>query len=168
MEINTSSLRPLVLAAMTLLGGYAEASDRTYPSLRAPIECAKNDMESMRGVMSGLINGWTELEGIYTRLLRQTMETEQFDTEAFGRVAELLSITRGLEVSLKAVTPPQSVSALHMDFRRAVAKTRARLSELDSIYRQSSFVPHYVDTKIDLNGLKALADLSTVGLAKIA
>lgn len=168
MAINAQSLRPLALAAMTLVGGYAQAIDHQAPSLRSQYECVKNDMESMRGVMSDLIEGWKELEGIYAQLLRKTLETSEFEPDTFERIADLLSITRGLEVTLKAVTPPPAISSLHMDFRRAVAGTRSRLADLDSIYRQATRSPHYVDTRIDFNGLKALADFTTAGVAKIA
>jgi hypothetical protein len=168
MEINASSLRPLVLAAMTLVGGYAQAIEYTAPALRAQIECSKSDMESMRVVMSELIDGWKELDAIYGRLLHKTLESGEFDPDKFSRIAELLGMTRGLEVALKAATPPGSMQGLHMEFRRAVAGTRSRLAELDSIYKQATRVPHYVDTNIDLNGLKALADHTTAGAERLA
>lgn len=168
MGIKATTLRPLVLAAMTLVGGYAQAIDQQAPALRAQFECSKNDTEAMRAVMSDLINGWRDLEDIYARLLRTTLETNDFESETFERIAELLSMTRGLEVTLKAVTPPVGIAALHMDFRKAVAGTRARLADLDSIYRQATRVPHYVDTHIDFNGLKALADHTTARVRRIA
>ncbi|MCF7532006.1 hypothetical protein [Pseudomonas petrae] len=166
MEINASSLRPLVLAAMTLVGGYAQAIEYTAPALRTHIECSKSDMESMRVVMSDLIDGWKELDAIYGRLLHKTLQSGEFDSDKFGRIADLLGMTRGLEVALKAATPPEAFHDLHMEFRRAVAGTRSRLAELDSIYRQATRMPHYVDTHIDLNGLKALADHTSAGAAR--
>jgi hypothetical protein len=168
MGIKAASLRPLVLAAMTMVGGYAQAIDHQAPALRAQYECSKDDMESMRGAMSDLIEGWKDLEGIYAQLLRSTLDTNEFKSETFGRIAELLSMTRGLEVTLRAATPPAAIAALHMEFRRAVAGTRSRLADLDSIYRQATIVPHYVDTHIDLNGLKALADHTTAQVSRIA
>ncbi|MGX0957424.1 hypothetical protein AB7M18_003552 [Pseudomonas viridiflava] len=168
MEINAASLRPLVLAAMTLVGGYAQASDQQAPSMRSQVECARSDMESMRGVMSGLVQDWNELEEIYARLLAKTLESDSFDADQFDRIRELLSMTRSLEVTLKAVVPPSSMAGIHMEFRKSVARTRSRLSDLDRIFHQSTSVPHYVDTKIDLNGLRALADITTAGLAKTA
>lgn len=168
MGIEPKALGPLVLAAMSLVGGYAQAIDYQSPDSRVQTECVNGRTESLREMMTELITGWTELEGIYARLLKRTLGADAFDEEMFSRISEFLSMTRALEVTLKAATAPQGLTQQHMEFRRAVASTRSRLSDLDSIYRQTKGIPHYVDTRIDFNGLKDLADYTTAGLARIA
>lgn len=168
MGIEAKTLGPLVLAAMSLIGEYAQAIDYQAPTSRVQNECAKGCTDSLRVVMTELISGWKELEGIYTQLLSRTLDADSFDEEMFSRIAQLLSVTRALEVTLKAATPPQGLASEHMEFRRAVASTRSRLADLSGIYRQSTVIPHYVDTRIDFNGLKELADYTTAGMARIA
>lgn len=168
MGIEASSLRPLVLAAMTLVGEYAQAIDSPGPCSAAQMECAQHDLNSMGQVVTQLIAGWKELEEIYLQLLRRTLETDQFDEDTFARISQFLKLTRGLEITLKAATPPQELAGSHMAFRRAVASARSRLADLDSLYRQTKQTGNYVDTHIDLDALKDLAEFTTAGLARIA
>lgn len=168
MEITAASLRPLVLAAMTLAGSYSQALEHQPQAHPAQIECERLSLENTRRVLAELTQGWIELDTIYARLLRKTMNESEFDAETFSRIADLLNMVRALEIVLKSSAPPATLSSQHLEFRKAVANTRTRLAQLNSLYRQASRVPYYADTRIDLNGLKELADFTTAGLARIA
>lgn len=168
MEKKSANLNTFVLAAMTLVGGYSHAAEYAEPISAAQSQCVDQVIKANVAMLTELTSGWKNLDTIYLRLLSRTMETGDFNDETFSRISELLSMVRGLELALKSASPHPSFASHHMEFRRAVANTRARLVQLDSIYKQAVRIPHYVDTKIDLEGLRALADHTTERLAKIA
>lgn len=168
MEKKSANLSSFVLAAMTLVGGYSHAVEYPEPVSKTQSQCTDLAIKSNLAMLSDLISGWKNLDDIYLRLLRRTMDTGDFNDETFSRISELLSMVRGLELALKSASPHPAFADQHLEFRRAVANTRARLVQLDSVYKQAVRIPHYVDTKIDLEGLRALADFTTERLAKIA
>ncbi|UST65967.1 hypothetical protein NF673_09510 [Pseudomonas moraviensis] len=158
----------MMVAALALMGSYSEAATHQSPPPRLEVECNHLELAEMRKELKELAEGWSALDGIFASALRACLKRDNIAHQEFSRVAELLNATRALESALKSAQPPVQLAADHLKFRRVVAGTRARLAELDSLYRQATRMPEYVDTEVNFNGLKELASFTNARLAHIA
>lgn len=158
----------MMVAALALMGSYSEAATHQKPTPRLEVECNHLELAAMRKELKELADGWSELDGIFAEALRACLKRDSIAHQVFSRVAELLNATRALESALKNAQPPVQLVADHLKLRRVVASTRARLSELDSLHRQATRMPEYVDTEMNFNGLKELASHTNARMAHIA
>lgn len=165
---NKKASTALIFSALALVGDYS--SIPLNHAHAAPIERAAKQLKlsGMKRMLDDLNKGWQELDSVYAEVTRVTLESSNFDAEKFNRIASLLLATRGLETALRSAEPPADLREEHLDLRRAVAKTRSRLATLDSLFKQATQKPFYVNTGMDTDGLKALAEHSTRRLTEIA
>ncbi|MNZ93025.1 hypothetical protein D3C78_1120780 [compost metagenome] len=167
MAIKTAA-STLILSALALVGDYSAApASIAHP---APIERAakQHRISDLKRELAAICRGWEELDSVYAQAIQVTLKREVFAADKFEQLPGLISQTRGLEAALKAATVPAELAAEHMALRRAVAKTRGRLVTLKGLFAQTVETPSYVESSIDMNGLKALADHSTRRLAELA
>lgn len=163
-----SHAAPLLLSAMALIGGYSEASSHSHSEQCRHALSRNVEVEVLAREVSMLTQGWRELEGIFTDALSLALKNSMFSRSEFSKTTELVHAVRTLEDSLKAAQPPLELVDQHQDFRRAVAAVRGRLVQMESLHKQATVLPAYVDSDIDFNGLRMLADITTARLAKIA
>lgn len=168
MAIKTTA-SSLIMAALAVVGDYAVAEPAAQP-FTAQVErpVLQHKRADLRRMLDELRLGFLELDDLYSQALQITLKRDCFDAELFERLPELISQARGLEVALRSAAVPEYLSEDHMALRRAVAKARGRLVQLESLLTQTHETPHYVESTIDMDGLKALAKHTTQRLAKLA
>lgn len=164
-----STATTLIMAALAVVGDYAVAEPAIKP-VAAQIErpAQQTRRAELRRLLEELSAGFLELDNLYSQALQITLKRDCFDAELFERLPELISQARGLEVALRSASVPKYLSDDHMALRRSVAKVRGRLVQLESLLIQTHETPHYVDSTIDMDGLKALAEHTTKRLARLA
>lgn len=153
MAIKTTATS-LIMAALAVVGNYAVAAQG---------RCAE-----LRRLLEDLRAGFLELDDLYSQALQVTLKSDCFDVELFERLHELIAQVRGLEAALRDVVAPEYLSEDHMAMRRAVAKMRGRLVQLESLLIQTHETPRIVESAIDMDGLKALAEHTTQRVARLA
>lgn len=168
MAIKTTA-STLIMAALALVGDYAVAESAAQPfaaQFERPAHQAKR--ADLRRVLEQLRASFLELDDLYSQAIQVTLKRDCFDAELFERLPELISECRGLETALRGAPVPEYLSEDHMALRRAVAKVRGRLVQLESLLTQTHETPHYVESTIDMEGLKALAEHTSKRLARLA
>lgn len=168
MAIKTAA-SSLILAALAVVGDYAVAGpsvQRQAAQIESPSQQAWR--AERRRLLEELRTGFLELDDIYSKALQVTLKRDSFDAELFERLPELIGQSRGLETALRGAVVPADLADEHMALRRAVAKVRGRLVQLESLLTQTHETPHYVESSIDMDGLKALARHTTQRLAQLA
>lgn len=168
MAIKTTATS-LIMAALALVGDYAVAEPAIKP-VAAHIErpAQQTRRAELRRILEGLRVGFLELDELCSTALQVTLKRDSFAAEDFELLPELIAQARGLEAALRGVEVPEYLSEDHMALRRAVAKVRGRLVQLESLLIQTQETPHYVESTIDMDGLKALAEHTTQRLARLA
>ncbi|MDR6711233.1 hypothetical protein J2W83_000823 [Pseudomonas hunanensis] len=158
----------LLLSAMALVGGYRDVSESSQSGHSFQIGTRNADIATIQQELAELTRGWKDLDRFFADALTASPTNQNSGCMEFGRASHLLHAIRALEISLKNATPPFLLMADHTSFRRAVAGVRGRLFQLDSLHKQAITAPSHVDSAIDFDGLRALADFTSAALAKIA
>ncbi|CAD5377126.1 conserved hypothetical protein [Pseudomonas sp. OF001] len=168
MAIKTTATS-LIMAALAVVGDYSVAEPAVKP-VAAQVERPALQVRraELRRVLEDLRTGFLELDDLYGQALQVTLKRDCFDAELFERLPELIAQARGLEAALRGVEVPDYLSEEHMGLRRAVARMRGRLVQLESLLIQTHETPRYVESSIDMDGLKALAEHTTQRLARLA
>lgn len=167
MAINVTA-SSLVLAALALVGDYsATASTSVHRTSAAPFEKAVKGQsrQELRRVVMDISEEFLEMDTIYANAIQTMLKRDCFDAELFEKLPHHISMTRGLEAALRGATVPDDLADAHMSLRRAVAKVRGRLVQMESLLMQAHEAPKFFASDIDMNGLKALAEHSTARLA---
>lgn len=168
MAIKTTAATSLIMAALAVVGDYAVAEQAVKP-VAAQVERAQQARRAdLHRLLENLKAGFLELDDLYSQAIQITLKRDCFDAELFELLPERIAQARGLESALRSVEPPEYLSEDHMALRRAVAKMRGRLVQLESLLIQAHETPHYVESSIDMDGLKALAEHTTQRLARLA
>lgn len=168
MAIKTAATS-LIMATLGLVGDFAAAESAARPlamQIEHPAQQARH--AELRRLLTELREGFLDLDKIYSQALQATLKRDSFDAELFERLPELITQARGLEVALRGMAAPEHLADEHMALRRAVAKVRGRLVQLESLLIQTHETPRYVESNIDMAGLKALADHTTQRLTQLA
>lgn len=159
----------LIVAALGLVGDYQS----TVPASAiqsAPFErcVSQSRLSSMKRALKEMIGEWNEVDVLYADVIRTTLKRDLFSGDHFREIPTYINQLRGLETALKAVQAPMELAEDHMALRRAVARARSRLVELQSLVAQAKASPSYTDSAIDMDGLKALARHTDRELRKLA
>ena len=158
----------MLFSAMALVGNYAEAANHVKPVSQFETACNYASLVKIRETLIQLTIGWKELDVIFSEAVRTTLKRGDASRQDFARISELVHAVRGLESALATSTPPSDVGSAHTAFRRVVAGVRGRLVQLENLHKQAVAAHAYVDTGINFEGLKALADHTSARMAIIA
>lgn len=158
---------PLLFAGFALLGDYS-AIQNAKPT--SNVEMRSNQMQGkvyqLKRTVRELVDGYAAVEEIYFNACQVVAKTGRFDGERYKTLLSHLRQIRELEAALKLAVPPGEIAAEHLQLRKAVARVRSRLAQLESIHRQIVDIhQHVFDSDINHEGLKVLATVSTTKLA---
>lgn len=154
------SLAIAVATACALMAGSTAYSD-VSPKAKAAI-IVKNSSTEIGALVDSAVSELKALEmsmGKYTKILCQDHVPEKYlHDQPFGLIAENL---RFAEKRFREVGSPAGAEAEYNKLIRAMAKARSVAAMNDSLIRQRTTVPEIVESSIDLEGLRALADVTT-------
>lgn len=169
MAINVAA-STLITAALAVVGDYA--SSAPIAAQRPPAQIERSikgfNRQEQRRIVEEIRDKFLDLDGLYAQALQTTLKRDCFEAELFERLPHHIAMTRELEAALRDALVPEDMQAAHQGLRRAVAKVRGRLVQLESLLAQAHETPEYFESDISVEGLKALADHSSRQLAKLA
>ncbi|MGO3563735.1 hypothetical protein [Pseudomonas helleri] len=88
--------------------------------------------------------------------------------EQAKNLAVMMLGIRKMESDLRKTVAPIGLETLHSDLRRALAEARSEVVVTFEMVRQIRGKPESIEGRIDMNGLKALAERSTHRLLELA
>ena len=177
MTLGNIPTAPLLMAALALVGGYGAAvSIQQSAALdygRQQEASQQNDQ--LASDIHMLIKKLKEMESGFWQVSKNLMAQEPVRLpdemnapEVLEELSDLLKSIRGMELALRSTEVPQGLEPLNMSLRRAMAKARENVAILHSLTSQIVTIPVTVESNIDLEGLRALADHSTKRLIELA
>lgn len=168
MAVKTTATS-LIMAALATIGDYSVAAPAFKPATaqieRPALQCKR---DQLRAMLSQLCAGFAELDEIFSQAIKVTLKRDRFEAEFFEQLPQQIAQLRGLETALRGLEVSDDIATEHMAFRRAIAKLRGRMVQLESLWQQTHESPQYVVSSINMDGLRALADHTTQRLATLA
>ncbi|KIY18163.1 hypothetical protein RD00_13925 [Pseudomonas amygdali pv. tabaci] len=177
MNLSSISTAPVLMAALALVGGYGDAVSTqkaaSHDDERRHEVSQQN--EKLAADIHNLVKSFNNMESEFGRIIKGLMAVDlsslpdHMDApETLNDLGFLLESVRGMEITLRSIEVPDGLHPLHMNFRRALARARESISVLYSLTSQTMTIPADVDSGINPEGLKALAEHSTKRLIELA
>ncbi|AVH38079.1 hypothetical protein AL532_17900 [Pseudomonas monteilii] len=180
---NTNHVAVALMAVTAILGSYeALASQHASPSVLISLTSTRDDQSAVKNLESAI--SALELEHrdaikslnivrlqfaeINKHALSKGFPKHMLTEEQTKNLAVILLGIRKIESDLKKTVAPNGLETLHAELRRTLAEARSEVVVTFEMARQIRFKPEQVEGRIDMNGLKALADHSTRKLLELA
>ncbi|PVZ43910.1 hypothetical protein [Pseudomonas sp. CC120222-01a] len=158
----------LIVAALALVGDYStlsrQAGTREVREASAPV----SGLSNLGSVIAKVTEGWLELDSIYAKTVATLVNADTFDEGKYLKNIELLKAVRQLENDLNGANVPTAFNTEHLALRRAVAKVRTRMVAIHGLYQQFSITPDVFQSELSGEGLRDLADHTTLRLGHLA
>ncbi|MEN5302682.1 hypothetical protein [Pseudomonas sp. TWI628] len=158
----------LIVAALALVGDYSTLS-RQAGTREVREACAPaSGLSNLGSVIANVTEGWLKLDSIYAKTVAALVNADTFDEGKYLKNIELLKAVRQLENDLKGANVPEVFNSEHLALRRAVAKVRTRMVAIHGLYQQFSVTPDVFRSELSGEGLRDLADHTTLRLGHLA
>ncbi|WP_313203379.1 hypothetical protein [Pseudomonas sp.] len=169
MPLNANaSASALFVAALALISDYGSLAEQVTKQATEQVAEDSAEVLRLRGVITSLIQGWSELDEQYAKNVSRLATMTSLDDQRYHRNMELLKATRQLEETLKETRIPAVLLKEHNQFRRSVARVRSRMATMDMMYRQYFVKPEEFPTSLRSSDLIELAHHTTKRIAQIA
>jgi hypothetical protein len=153
----------LAIAIAAACAAMASSSERpeALASVNPPqlVQASSASIESLIDRAVSVLQGLETSMAMHTKALCQDEPPkEHLDDQPFGLIANNL---RFVEKQLRDLGVPMGGEAEYIKLTRALAKARSVAVLNDSLIRQWTTIPQTFESDIDLEGLRALAELTT-------
>lgn len=165
-----------LLAVVALVGNYeAFASEQPSQSVLAPFLSAEDPVSAMsafetehRDAIRKLRASAATSAAANQYAIARGFPKHMLTDEQAKNIAILMLGIRKTEADIKRLPVPVGLEELHAQLRRALAEARSEIVVTFEMVRQIRGTPESIEGRIDMAGLKALADRSTEKLLKLA
>lgn len=180
---NTNHVAVALMAVTAILGSYeALASQQASPSALISLTSARDGQPAVnslelaisalglehRDAIKSLNIVRAQFAEINKHALSKGFPKHMLTEEQAKNLAVILLGIRKIESDLKKTTTIDGLEALHAELRRALAEARSEVVVTFEMVRQIRGKPEQVEGRVDMNGLRALADHSTRKLLELA
>lgn len=173
---NSNHVAAAVMAVSALVGNYeALASQQASPSAlisflsvtdtRSPTSAL--EAEHRDAIKKLKICAATSAEANKYAINKGFPKHKLTDEQAKTLAIMMLGI-RQVEADMRKTSAPVGLEALHSELLRALAEARSEVVVTFEMVRQIRGKPESIEGRIDMNGLKALAERSTTRLLELA
>lgn len=175
-NINTNPLAAVALAVSAILSGYdaiaseqvsprAEISPASPAPVLAVLTAVKTNHQKALKMLKDCATQFEEMnKHARARGYPKHMLTDEYGKQLVG----LIFAAREIEASTKKAKVPIGLETQHAELRRALAETRSEIVVSFELVRQTRGTPTEFDGRVDLEGLRALAERSTKRLLELA
>lgn len=166
-----SNATPAVVAgALGLLACYGSSlpDDNQQPLVQVE---RSQKLQNIADQIHSVIRDARNFEETFRAIARKYAKNDPrqyLDSEGVTKLAGVLESVRWVEAGLADVEAPEPLAALHMDLRRALARGRSWLTVSHDLARQAFEVPEVAESRLNGDGVRALAKHSTQRLVGMA
>lgn len=180
---NSNHVATALMAVAAILGSYeALASQQALPSAsiaslssgddRSPVNSLESVVTALEMEHRDAIKSLNICAARFAQMNKHAISkgfpSHMLTEEQAKKLAIMMLGTRKMESDVRNTAVPSGLEGLHSELRRALAEARSEVVVTFEMVRQIRGKPEDVEGRVDMNGLKALAEHSTKRLMDLA
>ncbi|QQN20992.1 hypothetical protein ACKUFS_16315 [Pseudomonas cannabina] len=177
LSLSNIPTAPVLMAALAVMSGYGDAVSEKQTAAREVgyQHEASQQVDQLASSIHKLIKDLKIMEDSFGVVIKAMlcenpvrMPKHMSMAESLDELGSTLESIRGMECALRDAVVPEVLADLHMNLRRGMARAREKVSIARSIIFQMTPRVAALDTKVNFDGLRDLADHSTKRLIQLA